>query len=105
MDFLANYRVSIDTNNNVVAFNELPPQSDKPGGHDETWWRSNFQRISNLRNDWIHYLDKMKTDDTVSHEKERRLKIARKQYEEADKLYRKLERYARDNTVPTDWRR
>ena len=105
MDFLANYRVSIDTNNNVVSFHELPPQSDRPGGHDETWWRSNFQRISSLRDDWIHYLDKMKADDTVSNEKERRLKIAGEQYEEADKLYRKLERHARDNTVPMDWRR
>ncbi len=105
MDFLANYKVSIDTNGNVVAFNELPPQSDRPGGHDERWWRSNFQRISSLKNEWARYLDKLKADDTVSHEKERRLKIAGDQYEEAEKLYRKLERFARDHSVPMDWRR
>jgi hypothetical protein len=104
MDFLANYKVSIDTNRNVLVFNELPPQSDKPGGHDEAWWRSNFRKIAGLRADWSSYLDKMKMDDTVSNEKERRIGIARNQYEEADKLYRKLERYARDKTVPMDWR-
>jgi hypothetical protein len=47
----------------------------------------------------------MKTDDSLSYEKERRLKIAKKQYEEADNLFRKLERYARANAVPVDWRR
>jgi hypothetical protein len=104
MDFLANYKLSIDTNRNVLVFNEIPPQSDKPGGHDEAWWRSNFRNISGLRAEWNSYLEKMKIDDTVSNERERRIGIARNQYEEADKLYRKLERYAREKTVPTDWR-
>jgi hypothetical protein len=104
MDFLANYKVSIDTNRNVLVFNELPPQSDKPGGHDETWWRSNFKKIAGLKAEWSRYLDKMKMDDTVSNDKERLIGIARNQYEEADQLYRRLERYARDKTVPMDWR-
>ncbi len=104
MDFLANYKVSIDINRSIVIFNELPSQSDKPGGHEEAWWRSNFQKISRLRDEWSNFLDKMKTDDTLSYEKERRIKIARKQYEEADSLYHRLERYARENVVPTDWR-
>jgi hypothetical protein len=104
MDFLANYRVSIDANRNVLVFNELPPQSDKPGGHDEAWWRSIFRKVADLRAQWIGYLDKMKMDDTVSNEKERSIGIARNQYEEADNLYRRLERYARDKTVPMDWR-
>jgi hypothetical protein len=105
MDFLANYRLSIDANRSVLVFNELPPQSDKPGGHDESWWRSNFRKIANLRSEWSGYLEKMRLDDTVSNEKDRRVEIAKKQYEEADKLYRKLDRYARDKTVPMDWRR
>jgi hypothetical protein len=105
LDFLANYRISIDTSNNNVSFYELPPQLDKPGGHDEAWWRSNFQKVSKLRSELIAYLDNLgKEANSISSEKERRLKIARDQCEEADKLYRKLERYARDNSVPIDWR-
>jgi hypothetical protein len=105
MDFLANYKISIDIDKSIVIFNELPPQSEKPGGHEEIWWRSHFQTVSRLREEWSRYLEKMKTDDSLSYEKERRLKIAKKQYEEADNLFRKLERYARANAVPVDWRR
>jgi hypothetical protein len=105
MDFLVNYRISIDSNNSVIALDELPPQLDRPGGHDEAWWRSNFQNFSNLKTEWGNYLNNLAQLDMTSSERERRIKIAKNQYDEADKLYRKLERYARDNTVPIQWRR
>lgn len=105
MDFMGNYRISIDTARDVLIFEELPPRSDRPGGYDETWWRSNFQRFSDLRDAWSDYLRQLENTDLAASEKEKRVGIARNQYNEADQLYRKLERFARDNTVPSNWRR
>jgi len=104
MDFMANYRIGIDTKSSIVVFDELPPQADRPGGHDETWWRSNFQNFTKLRAQWSGYLDNLERESLTSSEKERRTGLVKKQVEEADKLCRKLERYARDNSVPTHWR-
>jgi hypothetical protein len=105
MDFLANYKISIDISRSVVIFNEISSQSIRPGGHEEAWWRSNFELISRLRTEWGNFLEKVKTDDAISNEKDRRIKIAKKQFEEADNLYRRLDRYARENVVPINWRR
>ena len=104
MDFMANYRIGIDTHNSTLHFDELPPQLDRPGGHDESWWRSSFQTFAALRAEWRQYLDDLGTKDLTSSEKERHTKIARNQYDQADQLCRKLERYARENAVPTQWR-
>lgn len=104
MDFLANYRISIDNNNNVLHFDELSPRVDRPGGHDEAWWRSNFQTFSTLRVQWSDFLGKVESVNLTSSETDRIVRIAKNQYDEADKLYRKLERYARDNAVPITWR-
>jgi hypothetical protein len=105
MDFMANYSISIDTANSIVAFHELPPQLDRPGGHDEAWWRSNFQRFAKLKAQWSNFLDDLEKGKVTSSEWEKRIAIAKNQHEEADKLCRKLERYARDNAVPIEWRR
>ena len=51
-------KISID-NNDVIAFDELPPQIDRPGGHNEIWWRSHFQNFSNLRDEWNAYLKEL----------------------------------------------
>ncbi len=105
MDFMANYKVSIDIEKSLLAFDELPPQSDRPGGHDESWWRAVFQRFGGLRDDWAKYLEMADSENVSSTEKERRMKTAKEQFTAADNLCRKLERYARDNLVPTTWRR
>lgn len=105
MDFMANYKVSIDADRNVLTLEELPPRSDRPGGYDESWWRSTFRTFSRLRSAWGQYVKVLEKTDMTVDEKERRLRIARNQHNEADRLYRKLERYARDNTVPSNWRR
>jgi hypothetical protein len=105
MDFMANYKIGIDTANSILVFYELPPQVDRPGGHDEAWWRHNFQTFDGLKAKWGNYLQNLEKKDMTSSEKERQLKIARNQYDQADQLCRKLERYARDNAVPVQWRR
>jgi hypothetical protein len=106
MDFMANYHINIDSNRSVIAFNELSPDLDRPGGHDEAWWRSNYENFSGLRDDWKSYLNNLKKIDAiVSSETERLINIAQQQYDEADRLYRKLDRYARDNNVSMNWRR
>ena len=104
MDFLANYRISIDSVNNVLAFYEMPPDPNKPGGHDEAWWRSNFKSFSGLRDRWGDYLKKVGSINLTSSETDRISKIIRNQYDQADKLYRKLESYASNNAVPIAWR-
>ena len=104
MDFMANYRIEIDTKNNVLVLNELPPQLDRPGGHDESWWRSNFQNFMGLRAQWGNSLTDLDRESLTSSERERKAAVIKEQFEEADRLCRKLERYARDNSVPVSWR-
>ncbi len=105
MDFMANYRIGIDTENSVLVFEEIPPQPDRPGGHDAAWWRSNFSSFARLKEAWGSYLGQLETEDLPSSEKERRTRIAKRQYQAAADLCRKLERYASDNAVPLQWRR
>lgn len=105
MDFLANYKISIDSNNSVLVFDEIPSSLDKPGGHDEAWWRSNYQKISRLRTEWSNYLASLEQRNVASSDTERIKRIAVSQYDEANKLYQRLERFARENAVPTAWRR
>jgi hypothetical protein len=105
MDFLANYRIGIDTTNNVLVFFELPPKPEKPGGHDEVWWRHHFQRFTNAKAEWSDYLESIEKANLSTSATDKFSKFAKSQCEEADKLIRKLEIYARDNAVPITWRR
>ncbi len=105
MDFMANYRISIDTRKHVVTFEELPSTSDMPGGHDRTWWQDNFRKFSWARVAWKNYLDKLEKASMQTSEIKWYKRIAKQQYNEANKLHRKLERYATWNSVPTHWRR
>jgi hypothetical protein len=105
MDFVANYRIGIDTTKNVLVFDELPPKPEKPGGHDEAWWRHHFQGFSKAKAEWNDYLEEVEKSRLSSSETEKYSRFAKSQCEEADKLMRKLETYARDNAVPITWRR
>jgi predicted aspartyl protease len=121
MDFMANFTIKIDTRRHVVTFEELPPQSDMPGGHDETWWKEKFHEFASKRADWKSRKDTIydrygfkgasepavvlrkggrMTTITVGKMKE----FVDYQYEEADKLLRKLDGYAVDHGVPMEWR-
>lgn len=104
MDFMANYKITIDINDSVVVFDELPADANKPGGHDEAWWRSNFRKFGQLRDEWAGYIESIDKLPLTSSERERRSRIARNQHGQAADLCRKLERYARDNAVPASWR-
>jgi hypothetical protein len=105
MDFMANYRIGIDTDKNVVIFDELPPPTNRLGGHDEAWWRSNFLYFTHLKAESAKQLDDLESGTPMSSERDIRLHTAKKQQDAANELWRKLERYARENAVPTDWRR
>lgn len=105
MDFMANYRITIDTKNSVLAFDEMPPHPDRPGGHDEAWWRANFRNFSRLKQEWADYLDRLESLSLSSSERERHYRLAQNQHDLAEELWRRLERYARDNAVPSNWRR
>ena len=104
MDFMANYRISIDNEQNIISFDELAPQTDRPGGHDEVWWRSHFRKLSKLQNEWREFLNEAANSNLTSSETDRILKIVRNQTDEAGRIYRKLETYARDKAVPLAWR-
>ncbi|HEB72222.1 MAG TPA: DUF4124 domain-containing protein [Nitrospirae bacterium] len=104
MVFVANYSVNIDTMNHVIIFSQLPPRANMPGGHSERWWKVNFHEFAAYRTAWKRFLDslKNKSGGSVGDEQKKR---AESQYKEADKLFRKLERYASDNSTPMHWRK
>jgi predicted aspartyl protease len=105
MDFLSNYRISIDSTRSVIAFEEMPARQDRPGGHDEIWWRSNFRIIDQSKSEWRQYLASLDNTNTPSNETESLKKIAESQYAAAEKLHSRLEKFASDNAVPLSWRR
>ncbi|VAX19140.1 hypothetical protein MNBD_NITROSPINAE04-339 [hydrothermal vent metagenome] len=104
MVFVDNYSVNIDTMNHVIVFSQLPPRANMPGGHSERWWRVNFHEFAAYRTAWKRFLDSLKNKSGGSVVAEQK-KRAESQYEEADKLFRKLERYASDNSAPMHWRK
>ena len=118
MDFMANFSIRIDTRKHVVVFEEYPPDQSMPGGHNEEWWRTNFHQFAGkreewakLRNDLSDSRDMSKPATTVKTGKRARTitvgelrDFADRQYNEADKLLRKLDGYAVDHAVPMDWR-
>ena len=105
MDFMANYKISIDTHKHVVTFEELSSTSDMPGGHDKTWWQDNFRKFSGARVAWKNYLDRLEKVSMQTSETKWLKRIAEWQYNEVNKLHSKLEQYATWNSVPTHWRR
>jgi predicted aspartyl protease len=104
MDFLSNYRISIDSARSVIAFDEMPARQDRPGGHDEIWWRSNFRIIEQSKSEWRQYLASLEKTNTPSNETESLKKLAESQYAAAEKLHNRLEKFAGDNAVPNSWR-
>ncbi len=104
MDFMANYSLRIDTTRRIVVFEENMDTPNRPAGHDEIWWRSNFRNFASMRNAWKQYreaLIKLKTDPKKVEELK---KFADRQYREADKLFTRLNNYAINHSVPMQWR-
>jgi len=114
MDFMAKYTVKVDTKRHVVVFEELPPRGDVPGGHDEEWWRVNFQEFASMRSWCVQakkdLIEKEKNNDQNLNENLSGNEISeRKRFLdweclEANKLFDKLNGYAARNSVPMQWR-
>ncbi len=112
MDFTSKYSMHVDSKRKVVIFDELPPDENAPGGRDEQWWRTTFREFNSYREAWMEYgeeLDKKirdnstgKISDTAELQKLR--KAAGWQYQQADKLLNRLDRYANEHFVPRYWR-
>jgi len=118
MDFVSNYSVQIDTGRHLIVFEEIPPKANMPGGHDEYWWRNIFHQFASKRAEWKQLKESLNdikdpSQPAMAVKKGRRAKVvtvgelrqfAEQQYEEADKLLRKLDGYAIRNAVPMEWR-
>ncbi len=93
MVFMSKYSFKIDSVKQVVIFEEVPPDSNAPGGRNERWWRSQFKELHALRDAWeTHSIDGEIRD------------FALRQVRETEKLLSKLERQASLNSVPQTWR-
>jgi len=104
MDFMANYAIRIDTAKHVVVFEELPDRQTLPGGHDEVWWRDNFKIFASRRAEWQQFRANLHTQKIDKERLERVRRFADRQYQEADRLFTKLNNYAITNSVPMHWR-
>ncbi|MDH4183772.1 MAG: aspartyl protease family protein [Nitrospinota bacterium] len=101
MDFMANYQMGIDHRRSILYFQELPNSEERPGGHDEIWWRSQFYEFSQRRASWKDFAERAKSSTERGNEY---AELAEKQYREADRLLRKLDDFAASNSVPMKWR-
>jgi hypothetical protein len=112
MDFMADYSMRVDPKKHVVIFEQLAAEEDRPGGHDEEWWRNTFREFAYSYNDWKQRLTAVEKEIARSSFSssglpsalERRRALARWQTQEAEKLMDRLHRFARENAVPMHWR-
>ena len=109
LDFVSNYSVTIDAKRKVVIFEELPVDPEHPGGHDKEWWSALFKEFASYRSGWKEYNEslKLKIRDSMISPKDDLIawqRFAEYQYHEADKLFDKLNRYAREHSVPMHWK-
>ena len=114
MDFMSKYSMKIEYGKKVIVFEEIPPDPNSKGGHDEQWWRSFFKEFNYYRDGWREYgeyIDKQIRDNPMGIGgvsdpgtfKELK-KLADYQYTQADKLLSRLEHYASEHFVPRHWR-
>jgi hypothetical protein len=112
MDIMGNYSMHVEPARRVVVFEELPHSSDRPGGHDEGWWRTTFQEFAAFHNEWKQALTAAETEldrstavsSSTATDLQRRRDLAKRQTQEAEKLMDRLHRFARENAVPMHWR-
>ena len=109
LDFMAKYSMKIEHGKRVVVLEEIPPDPNSPGGHDEQWWRSTFREFNYYRDYFQKYreaIDKRIFDTPFGSEGQfgGLKKAVEWQYTQADKLLGRLEYYAGENGVPREWR-
>ncbi|VAX24983.1 hypothetical protein MNBD_NITROSPINAE02-253 [hydrothermal vent metagenome] len=105
MDFLSNFSISIDTRRHVLILEQQPERPNMPAGHDRAWWRINFSQFAQMRAGWKEYSDRFKKLGGKQSSNVAMSKFAKNQYNEANKLFNKLEKYANHHSVPMHWRK
>jgi len=113
MDFIAGYRIEIDTREHTLILNELPPSAEAPGGHDEAWWRHQYAIFSGQRALWKNVYavaqERVANNEVSAGGSAEGLKqlmaYAESQNREAENLAGRLEQYAALLSVPLEWRR
>ena len=113
MDFMAKFSMTVDHNNHVLVLEEMTPDPNSRGGHDELWWRSLFKMLINAHDELVKAGDEIDRKirqnpiavDPRSGVTFKKLKEAVDNlYLQNDRLYSRVERYANENSVPTRWR-
>lgn len=109
MDILSQYSLTIDSANRRLIANKLPPEENRPGGRNRSWWQKNFKELSYYLAFWNEQAELIDSHDSpysrLTSRYERVKSFILNQQSQAQKLYDQLERYARDNSVPRHWRR
>lgn len=99
MDFVANYKLSIDTLKEVVVFTENPPAPNTRGGHAEAWWRKNFKQFRAASDHW-----RERAESYQGRAGSKSAEFIDFQAREAERLLKRLDNYASDHAVPRHWR-
>jgi len=99
MDFLTNYMISIDSQKQMLVFQETPPSQDSRGGHDEAWWRKTFSEFRAARDHWKQLAEAVDGGLGTN-----AAGFAEFQAREAERLLQRLDGYASDSAVPRHWR-
>jgi len=112
MDYLSAYTTHIDSKRHVFSLQEMQTDSELYGGRDENWWRSTYQQLSSFRVAWKNYSERLEqaiVNSNISaggniEEAKRALSFSKQQFENAVRLFDKLDRYAIQLQVPMPWR-
>ncbi|SPP63466.1 aspartyl protease family protein [Nitrospira lenta] len=100
MHFMSKYSFKIDSVRQVVIFEEIPANSNWPGGRPERWWRDRFKELNSVRAAW----KRLVPQEQLWQAQYGPSRFASRQVMEVDKLLEKLDRYASQNSVPQNWR-
>lgn len=104
MDFMANYNLRIDTEKEVLVFDEQASGDNRPGGHDEAWWRNNFRKFAAMKNFFQAIKEKLSHQQADMPSQKKLQELVESQYTESEKLFNKLDSYAIRHSVPMHWR-
>lgn len=108
MDFLASYSTHVDPSRHLFILQELPPGAERYGGHDEEWWRSQFQELASMKEQWKEagqrYEEEISRSGIEPIEAKEVEAFDDQQYEEAGKMFDTLNHYASELAVPMAWR-
>jgi len=112
MDVMSQYAMTVDSKRSVVILKQQLSSEEAPGGHSESWWRDNFAEFRGLRDAWSAYRERLAQEMRDSTESAgnqhdalvNRRALAELQYQEAEKLLSRLDRYASEYAVPRHWR-